>query len=94
VPCFWRMGLPSSGCGWAGAIIVTDANRTRLFRFGRKSQLLLSVMQVGIQFESIPRGTNGQCHFRGSLSKHDTGEGLAFHIDYDNEKNRYLIAEE
>jgi hypothetical protein len=28
------------------------------------------------------------------LSNHDTGEGLALHIDYDNEENRYLIAEE
>lgn len=28
------------------------------------------------------------------LTKRDTGAGLSLHIDYDNEKNRYAIAEE
>ena len=28
------------------------------------------------------------------LSKRDTGDGQALHIHYDNEKNRYSIAEE
>jgi hypothetical protein len=28
------------------------------------------------------------------LSKRDTGEGVALHIQYDNEKNRYSIGEE